>query len=60
MNSREAPHVRDNLGSVDLHLELEERINSLSILVCDLLKTNQELRRALLDTTVDVQLDQES
>jgi hypothetical protein len=35
--------------SVESSLEAEDRLNSLRLLVCDLLKTNQELRHALAE-----------
>ena len=36
-----------------LYKEMEYRLKSLRSLVCDLLKTNQELRNALLDAGID-------
>ncbi|MBB5343983.1 hypothetical protein HDF10_001962 [Edaphobacter lichenicola] len=48
MNSREIPHTTDNRWSNDSHLEMDHQLNSLRSLVCDLLKTNQELRQALV------------
>jgi hypothetical protein len=39
----------ENLWSVDSYKEMEYRLHSLRSLVCDLLRTNQELRDALLD-----------
>jgi hypothetical protein len=49
MDSCEAPHATDNRWSIDSFLEMERSLNSLRSLVCDLLKTNQELRHALLE-----------
>ena len=49
MNSCEIPHASDNRWSIDSSVEMEHRLNSLRSLVCDLLKTNQELRLALLE-----------
>jgi hypothetical protein len=49
MENYEAPHTADNRWSIDSCLELEEKLNSLRSLVCHLLKTNQELRDALLE-----------
>jgi hypothetical protein len=39
-----ANDTRDTMDSI---LEMEHRLNSLRLLVCELLKTNQELRDAL-------------
>ena len=36
-----------NRSNMDSYQEIEYRLNSLRSLVCDLLKTNQELRDAL-------------
>jgi hypothetical protein len=49
MGSNCEPDETDNIWSVDSYKEMEYRLNSLRSLVCDLLKTNQELRDALLD-----------
>jgi hypothetical protein len=49
MNSREVQHTTDNRWSNDSYLEMDRRLNSLRSVVCDLLKTNQELREALLE-----------
>ena len=48
MEGREIPYATDIRWSADSSLEMEHRLNSLRSLVCDLLKTNQELRDALL------------
>ncbi len=48
MNSCKVPHATDDRWSIDSFLEMEHRLISLRSLVCDLLKTNQELRQALL------------
>ena len=42
-------HPIETRRSVESSLEAEDRLNSLRLLVCDLLKTNQELRHALLE-----------
>jgi hypothetical protein len=47
MESGNAPHATDDRWSIDSFLEMEHRLNSLRSLVCELLKTNQELRDAL-------------
>ena len=57
MNSREVPHTSDNRWSNDSCLEMDQRLNSLRSLVCDLLKTNQELRQALLEARSGVPKD---
>jgi hypothetical protein len=46
------PHERDALCD-NSYNEMEYRLKSLRSLVCDLLKTNQELRNALLDAGID-------
>ncbi len=45
--------VIDNQLDIDSNQEREHRLNSLHSLVCDLLKTNQELRDALLAAKSD-------
>jgi hypothetical protein len=50
MDSCEVPHAPDNAWSIDAYLEMEDRLNSLRSLVCDLLKKNHELPLALLET----------
>ena len=63
MHSCETPRASGNSLSPnarpDARLELEHRLNSLSSLVCDLLRTNQELRHALLEAKVNTQRNQE-
>jgi hypothetical protein len=54
MDSCEELHATDNRSSTDSLLEVEGRLNSLTSLVCDLLKTNQELRVALLEAMSSV------
>jgi len=49
MDNNREPDETDTLWSVDSYQEMEYRIHSLRSLVCDLLKTNQELRDALTD-----------
>jgi hypothetical protein len=60
MNSREVPYTTDNGWSNDSYLEMDHRLNSLRSLICDLLKTNQELREALLEARSGVPKDQGS
>ncbi|MBB5338131.1 hypothetical protein HDF12_003013 [Edaphobacter lichenicola] len=60
MNTGEVPHTTDNRWSNDSYLEMDHRLNSLRSLVCDLLKTNQELRQALLEARSGVSEDQGS
>jgi hypothetical protein len=55
----EAPDEIEDLCSVDSYREMEYRLQSLRSLVCDLLKTNQELRDALLDARIDTQYSAE-
>ena len=45
---------RNFLVNIDSYQEMEYRLKSLRALVCDLLKTNQELRDALLDAGIDL------
>jgi hypothetical protein len=47
MDSGKVPHVTDDRWSIDSFRDMEHQLNSLRSLVCDLLKTNQELRDAL-------------
>jgi hypothetical protein len=47
------PQVSDALCDTNAYNEMEYRLKSLRSLVCDLLKTNQELRNALLDAGID-------
>jgi hypothetical protein len=47
------PHETDDLWDVRSYEEMEYRLKSLRSLVCDLLRTNQELRHALLDAGID-------
>jgi hypothetical protein len=60
MNSREVPHTTDNRWSNDSYLEMDHKLNSLRSIVCDLLKTNQELRQDLLEARSGVPKDQGS
>jgi hypothetical protein len=60
MDSCEEPHATDNRSSLDSSLEMQRRLNSLTSLVCDLLKTNQELRHALLEARSSVPNNQGS
>ncbi len=49
MDNCKAAHAIEDRWSIDSSLEMEHKVNSLRSLVCDLLKTNQELRRALTE-----------
>jgi len=53
MNDHYQPHESDALCDASSRKEMEYRLKSLRSLVCDLLKTNQELRNALLDAGID-------
>ncbi len=48
MDRCEAPHATGNHWNSDSYLEMEDTLRSLRSLICDLLKTNQELRTALI------------
>ena len=52
MDNNCKPQETDDLMSGS-YKEMEYRLTSLRSLVCDLLKTNQELRSALLDVGID-------
>jgi hypothetical protein len=60
MENYDAPRTTDNRWSIDSCLEIEEKLNSLRSLVCHLLKTNQELRDALLEATSGASINQGS
>jgi hypothetical protein len=47
-------HETDEFLEIGAYKEMEYRLKSLRALVCDLLKTNQELRSALLDAGIDI------
>lgn len=49
MGSDCEPDETEGIWSVDSRSEMEYRLHSLRSLVCELLKTNQELRDALFD-----------
>lgn len=53
LNNHYEPHESDALCDTNSRKEMEYRLKSLRSLVCDLLKTNQELRNALLDAGID-------
>jgi hypothetical protein len=53
MNHHYEPHEKNALCGTNSCQEMEYRLKSLRSLVCDLLKTNQELRNALLDAGID-------
>jgi len=58
MGNNGEQNATDNHGHIDLNEEMESRLNSLRSLVCELLKTNQELRDAL-QAKIDVPRNQE-
>jgi hypothetical protein len=47
-------HKTNELRDIGAYQEMDYRLKSLRALVCDLLKTNQELRSALLDAGIDL------
>ena len=49
MDSCDVPPATDNRWNIDSSLEMKHTINCLRSLVCELLRTNQELRVALLE-----------
>ena len=53
MDSNYEPDETCYLRSFDSYQEMKYKFRSLRSLVCDLLKTNQELRNALLDAKSD-------
>jgi hypothetical protein len=53
MDNHWEPHETDERRDIGAYQEMEYRLKSLRALVCDLLKTNQELRSALLDAAID-------
>jgi hypothetical protein len=53
MDNHWEPHETDEHRDIGAYQEMEYRLKSLRALVCDLLKTNQELRSALLDAGID-------
>ena len=53
MDNHNQPHETDDLWGIGSYQEMEYRLKSLRSLVCDLLKTNQELRHALRDARTD-------
>ena len=54
MDNYAEPNASNSRSSIDANREMEYRLNSLHALVCDLLKTNQELRGALEQAREDV------
>ena len=60
MGSIGEPDTTGNRSSVNSDQETELRLNTLSSLVCELLKTNQELRDALLKAKDNAGRRQES
>lgn len=55
-----AAYADSNYLSADSHREAAHELASLRLLICDLLKTNQELRGALLKARLDGPLSQSS
>jgi hypothetical protein len=60
MDNREVQHANDDRWSIDSCHEMEDKLNSLRSLVCHLLKTNQELRNALLEARSGISNNQGS
>jgi hypothetical protein len=54
MDDHREPLETDEHRDIGAYHEMEYRLKSLRALVCDLLKTNQELRSALLDAGIDM------
>ena len=54
MDNHWEPHESDEHRNIGAYQEMEYRLKSLRALVCDLLKTNQELRSALLEAGIDM------
>jgi hypothetical protein len=54
MDNHWEPLETDEHRDIGAYQEMEYRLKSLRALVCDLLKTNQELRSALLDAGIDM------
>ena len=54
MDNHWEPHESDEHRDSGAYQEMEYRLKSLRALVCDLLKTNQELRSALLEAGIDM------
>jgi hypothetical protein len=54
MDNHWEPHKTDEHRDIDAYQEMEYRLTSLRALVCDLLRTNQDLRSALLDAGIDM------
>jgi hypothetical protein len=59
MDRCEAPHATGNHWSSDSYLEMEDTLRSLRSLICDLLKTNQELRTALIKASASLPHNEE-
>jgi hypothetical protein len=60
MGSNCEPDETDGIWSVESYKEMEYRLHSLRSLVCDLLKTNQELRDALFDARIECSAEPQS
>jgi hypothetical protein len=58
MGNNGEPDMAGNPSNVNSRQEMEYSLSSLRSLVCDLLKTNQELRYALLDAKTGVSRNQ--
>ena len=52
MAKNREPDMAGNPSNIDSRQEMEHSLSSLRSLVCDLLKTNQELRYALLGARI--------
>lgn len=53
MDNHYEPDETDDLWGISSYQEIEYKLKSLRSLVCDLLKTNQELRHALRNARTD-------
>jgi hypothetical protein len=54
MGNYAAPMATCTCSSIDSYQEAAYELSSLRLLVCDLLKANQELRNALLKAKIDM------
>lgn len=55
MNACKVPDAAGDHWRTDSYPEMEQKLNSLRSLVCDLLKANEELRNALHEASSGVQ-----
>jgi hypothetical protein len=60
MGSNCEPDETDGIWSAGSYKEMEYRLHSLRSLVCELLKTNQELRDALFDARIECSAEPQS